>query len=318
MFVVGGESLVDLVATPQKGDGIIRLEAHQGGSPYNCAIALARLGNESGFLCPVSTDGFGDYLLAPLVKAGVELLLKERVTAPSSLAVVTLDRRGQASYQFYRGAERALDADKMMAALPPRPKLFQIGGFCAIEASDAQIWHQIARTALDRGAILSIDPNLRPALAADFEAYKQRLSRFFDLVHLIKLSVEDLQALDASLGVEQHAQALLARPNCRLVIVTDGENGSQAFNARGKARAGIYRAPVFGDTVGAGDALMAGVLTILGERGDLTPERLGQLNEDALGVMLKFGAVVAGLNCAKKGSHSPGRAQVDKVLGENS
>ena len=41
MFVVGGESLIDLISEPVGADGAIRLVAHQGGSPYNCAIALA-------------------------------------------------------------------------------------------------------------------------------------------------------------------------------------------------------------------------------------------------------------------------------------
>ena len=40
-------------------DGVVRMTAHQGGSPYNCAIALSKLGNDTGFLCPISKDGFG-------------------------------------------------------------------------------------------------------------------------------------------------------------------------------------------------------------------------------------------------------------------
>ncbi len=317
MFVVGGESLIDLVSEPKKSDGIIHLQAHQGGSPYNCAIALARLGNKTGFLCPVSKDGFGDYLLEPLKQAGVSVLLKKRVKEPSSLAVVTLDERGQANYQFYRAADRAFDIDKMILSLPKRLDLYQIGGFCAIEPNDAQIWEQVARSALQKGATLSIDPNIRPSLVNDFAAYKQRLNRFFDLVHLIKLSVEDLAALDASLSIKEHVKALLARRNCRLVIVTDGENGSKAFSEQGAASAGIYRAATFGDTVGAGDALMAGVLTILGERGFLVPDRLGQLDAAALGEVLRFGAVTAGLNCAQKGSHPASRTEVDKALGDS-
>ena len=33
MFVVGGESLIDLVQEPLGPEGVIRLSAHQGGSP---------------------------------------------------------------------------------------------------------------------------------------------------------------------------------------------------------------------------------------------------------------------------------------------
>ncbi|RUT34440.1 carbohydrate kinase [Arsenicitalea aurantiaca] len=315
MFVVGGESLIDLVSEPTGPDGVIRMTAHQGGSPYNCAIALARLGMESGFLCPISKDGFGTYLMGPLEAAGVRPLLVERVAAPSTLAVVTLDARGAAQYEFYRGADRAFTREGLIAALPERPALFQIGGFCPILPEDAEVWLDVAEAAAARGATLSIDPNVRPSLVADFEAYRARLDRFLDIAHLIKLSEEDLAALDPQRSIAAHAAALLERPNCEMVVVTLGEKGSRAFTAAGEAEAGIYRPAVFGDTVGAGDSLMAGVLTHLAEAGALVPGRLGATGPEGLDAMLRFGAVVAGLNCAEKGCRPPSREAVEGVLG---
>ena len=50
MFVVGGESLIDLISKPIGADGKRELVAKAGGSPMNCAIALSKLGNPSGFL----------------------------------------------------------------------------------------------------------------------------------------------------------------------------------------------------------------------------------------------------------------------------
>ncbi len=314
MFVVGGESLIDLVQDPPGPDGALRMTAHAGGSPYNCAIALAKLGNPTGFLCPISRDGFGSYLLRPLEEAGVRPLLPHRVAAPTTLAVVTLNARMEAQYEFYRGADRAFTEGSLIAALPQDLKLFQIGGFCSIEPTDAAVWHDVAREAERRGAVLSTDPNVRPSLVDDFGAYKERLGRFLDIAHLVKLSREDLSALDASKSIEQHAQELLARPNCELVVVTLGEEGSLAFSAAGTARAGIWSPPVFGDTVGAGDSLMAGILTWLDEQGRLTKGQLGGLDSAALETMLRFGAVVAGLNCGEKGCKPPTRAEVDAVL----
>lgn len=314
MFVVSGESLVDLVSAPRGPDNIVHMQAHQGGSPYNCAIALAKLGRETGYLCPISKDGFGDYLMEPLDAAGVNVLLKQRVLAPSTLAVVTLNDKGEAQYEFYRGADRALDRDKLIAALPDHMPLFQIGGFCPIEPGDAEIWLQVAEAAADGGAVLSMDPNVRPSLIADFNAYKSRLDRFLDRVDMVKLSDEDLQSLDAGLRVEDHAAALLKRPHCCLVVVTMGDEGSRAFTPSGEARAEIFAPPIFGDTVGAGDSLMAGILNWLGENGHLSREALAALTGEQLAEMLRFGAVVAGLNCGRKGCNPPSRAEVDQVL----
>ena len=264
---------------------------------------------------PISRDGFGTLLLGPLERAGATPLLPDRVTAPTTLAVVTLNARMEAQYEFYRGADRAFTAERLIAALPAQPKVFQIGGFCPIEPTDAEAWLAVAREARGRGAILTIDPNVRPSLVGDFAAYRARLGRFLDLVHLVKVSREDLMALDPALSIEAHATALLARPNCELVVVTLGEEGSLAF-ARGGARAeaGVHAPPMFGDTVGAGDSLMAGILTLLAERGDLVPGRLGALDAAALAAMLRFGAVVAGLNCAEKGCNPPSRAMVDAII----
>ncbi len=324
MFVVGGESLIDLKAEVvlaegqvigRDGEGQIVMTAHPGGSPYNCAIALAKLGNKTGFLCPISADAFGDYLLGPLDEAGVVTLLPERVEDYTTLAVVNFDSKHNARYGFYRAADGAIDAAKAIAALPEDLSLYQIGGFCPIKPDEAAIWMEVVQAAIARGATISMDPNVRPSLVDDFAGYKARLSGFLDLVQLVKVSEEDLAALDPANGIEEHAADLLARPNCELVIVTLGDKGSRAFTKAGKAEASIWAPPVFGDTVGAGDSLMAGVLSWLDERGLLKPGKLGSLGHGALSDMLRFGAVVAGINCGRKGCKPPTRAEVDAVLG---
>ena len=326
MFVVGGESLVDLVQEPPGADGIIRMQAHAGGSPYNCAIALSRLGNDAGFLCPISKDGFGTYLLGPLQAAGVTPLLAERVFAPTTLAVVTLNARMEAQYEFYRGADHAFTRETLVAALPPQPDLLQFGGFCLNEPRDAEIWIDVVKTALERGATVTIDPNVRPSLIEDFTVFARQLDAALDLVHLVKVSIEDLMTIDRQRPVKELPEAeqeaivdkyvedFLSRPNCEMVVVTFGEGGSRAFTRAGTARATSYRPPVFGDTVGAGDSLMAGILSILHEQGDLRPGRLRALPAASLEKVLRFGAVVAGLNCAHRGCNPPSRAEVDAVL----
>ena len=328
MFVVGGESLIDLISEPVGPDGVIRLVAHQGGSPYNCAIALSKLGNATGFLCPISADGLGTYLLGPLAESGGQPLLADRVDAYTTLAVVTFDAKKSAQYGFYRNADRAFTRDGLIAGLPPQLEVFQVGGFCPIEPEDAEIWLDVAKEAARRGAMLSMDPNVRPSLVSDFAGYKQRLDQFLDLVNLVKVSIEDLGALDRNTAVkatdftpaeteaivDKYVADFLGRPNMGLVVVTFGDEGSRAFTRAGSATAPVFPAEPFGDTVGAGDSLMAGVLTILNERGALGRDGLGGLDDAALAEVLHFGAVVAGLNCRHIGCVPPTRAEVDAVL----
>lgn len=312
MFVVGGESLIDLV--PVSAAAGAERQALPGGSPFNCAIALAKLGNATGFLCPISQDEHGDLLLAPLAAAGVEVLLKERVAAPTTKAIVSFNDKMQASYVFERGADRAFTREGLLEALPLAVTLYQIGGFAPILAEDAEKWLPVVKAAIGRGATISFDINVRDKLVDDEEGYRSRLSDFLDLAHIIKLSEEDHEWLEPGVSIEEHAGWLLDRPNCELVVVTLGEKGSRAFTPAATANAGIYMPPVFGDTVGAGDSLMAGILTALGETGALKAGQLGQLDQAGLERTLRFGAVVAGLNCAHKGCNPPTRTEVDAVL----
>jgi len=314
MFVVGGESLIDLISKPVGPDGVRELVAKAGGSPMNCAIALSKLGNDCGFLCPISTDTFGDFILTPLLSAGVKQLVTQRVREPSTLAVVTDDGKGNPRYAFYREADRAFTRDGLIAALPQKMELFQIGGFCTIRDDDLAVWMEVAREAARRGATISTDPNLRPSLISDLDAYRRRIMVSLELASIIKMSEEDLETLDASKSIEQHAAAMLARPNCRLVVVTLGAEGSLAFTRGASVRSPIYPAKPGGDNVGAGDTLMAGILTWLSDHGALSPDKLAALDGAALRDMLWFGAVAAGINCGRVGASPPSRAEVDDVV----
>ena len=316
MFVVAGESLIDLVAKPQVEGETLEMGAHAGGSPYNCAIALARLGQKSGFLCPISQDTFGDLLLAPLDDAGVVPLIEKRSACNTTLAVVTRNAKGLPAYAFYRRgtAERDISHDTLMAALPENIDLFQIGGFLPIEPEDFAIWLDVIKAVAARGTVLSIDPNVRPSLISDFAGYTQRLSAFLDLAHIVKMSDEDLATLDAGKTIEEHAEDLLARPNVELVVVTMGEGGSRAFTRSAVAQAPIHRPATFGDTVGAGDSLMAGILTAIADRGAMAVGKIGALDADALREVLMFGAITAGLNCGFVGCNPPTRGAVEAVL----
>ena len=314
MFVVGGESLIDLISKPIGPDGKRELVAKAGGSPMNCAIALSKLGNESGFLCPISRDSFGDFILEPLKAAKVNQLLTERVREPSTLAVVTDDGKGNPRYAFYREADRAFTREGLIAALPQNLEVFQIGGFCTIRDDDLAVWMDVAREAKRRGATISSDPNLRPSLISDMDAYRARVLSSLDLVSIVKMSEEDLAYLDASKTIEQHVDELLEKPNMRLVVVTLGAEGSMAFTSKTNVRSNIYPATPGGDNVGAGDTLMAGILTWLKDNGALSTDKLGALNEAQLSQMLWFGAVAAGINCSRVGANPPTRAEVDAVL----
>ncbi len=313
MLVIAGESLIDLIAQPKSSDKLY-FSAHAGGSPYNMSIALARLGQNVGFLCPFSKDNFGEFLLEPLKRANITPLYKKRVNSPSSLALVNIDEQGNAEYQFYRHADRDFDEQELLSSLPQNIELFHLGGFCAIEEIDQKIWLNIAKIAKEQGAVISIDANVRPFLVDNFLPYRRRLYEFFAICDIIKMSDEDLLALTGSKEIEGQAQEFLKLPNCKLVVISKGKEGSFAMSKKAMASEKIYLPSKFGDTIGAGDSLMAGIIARLKEINLLTSEKLALLNEKELINILSYAAIVAGLNCAHFGANPPLKREIDLIL----
>ena len=93
MIVVVGEALIDLVVSPGG-----QVAARPGGSPFNAARSLARLGTETTFLARLASDGLGRLLRDRLAADGVAIGVPEESGRPSTLAVATLDQAGSASY----------------------------------------------------------------------------------------------------------------------------------------------------------------------------------------------------------------------------
>ena len=94
--VVYGEALVDLIP-----DGEGNYQPRPGGSPFNVAVALARLGVDVAFLAPFSEDAFGCKLVELLEDEGVEILVTRRSRRPTSIAIVE-DSDAGPRYSLYR------------------------------------------------------------------------------------------------------------------------------------------------------------------------------------------------------------------------
>ena len=84
MFVVCGEALMDVYAGESTPTGL-SFDARIGGSPFNVAVGLARLGRPVALLTGLSTDSAGERLLTALQDEQVDTSLLLRSDAPSTL-----------------------------------------------------------------------------------------------------------------------------------------------------------------------------------------------------------------------------------------
>ena len=114
-ILVCGEALVDVI---QHDDGT--LTAAAGGSPYNTARTIARLGQPAAFVGPLSTDRFGRMLRDAMAADGVDLNHAPQTGEPTTLALAEIGPDGSAHYSFYTtgtSAARALSTSKAILAI---------------------------------------------------------------------------------------------------------------------------------------------------------------------------------------------------------
>ena len=93
MFVVCGEALMDVFAAGDTPTGTT-LDARVGGSPFNVAVGLARLGQPVAFFSAVSSGFLGERLMQALRTEGVDCSTVARPQAPTTLGLVGLDAQG--------------------------------------------------------------------------------------------------------------------------------------------------------------------------------------------------------------------------------
>lgn len=197
MIVVAGEALIDLV--PQGAGALAALTPALGGGPYNTAVALGRLGSPAAFCSRVSRDAFGEALLDRLRETGVEVSSVQRGDEPTTLAVATVGTDGSAAYSFYVEGT----ADRLFTApegLPAGARAVSFGTCSLVLEPGASAYEELMRTASARGVFTALDPNIRPGLIPDADAYRSRFMRWLPSVSLLKVSAEDAEWLGGSPG----------------------------------------------------------------------------------------------------------------------
>lgn len=313
MFLICGEALFDVFQDPvEVSDGTVAaLRAVAGGSPFNVAMGLARLGRSVALSTEISSDRLGQRLKATLEREGVDLAFIRPSDGATALALVDLDPAGIPHYGFHGLHEMSLHPEPAVyAAHRARIAGIHVGSFPIVSTKSAAPLLELVTGAGDK--IVSLDPNIRLAVQPDAGLWRSQLERFRVQAHLIKSSVEDLEALHGTgIDAEAIAQSWLGG-RTRIVVLTHGERGGVLF-APGKVRIEIPAVPTqVVDTVGAGDTYQAALLCWLDEAGLARPEALNGLGTAQLREMAEFASHAAALTCSRRGPDLPRRAELRK------
>ena len=306
MLIVCGEALLDVFAAGDTPTGMA-LEARVGGSPFNLAVGLARLGQPVAFFSAVSTGFMGERLMRALAEEGVNTAAVLRTDAPTTLSVVGLDAAGVPSYAFYgeRGADRQLPL-AALANLPAGISAINVGSYATVVEPIASTLRALIER--ERGALIAYDPNIRLNVEPDLQRWRDQLAWMLPRTHLLKISDEDLGLLQPGTAPEAFARIALAH-GVKAVVVTRGAEGAVAWTAQAQASTPPVPVTVI-DTVGAGDTFQAALLTWLAEHGALSADALGALTAAQLQDALAFAARAAAITCSRRGADMPRRSEL--------
>lgn len=309
MIGVCGEALIDF--TPVERDSELAYIPHPGGSPFNVAIGLARLGKSTAYIGKVSNDRFGNLLHAHLANNGVDLSRLARGSEPSALAFVIPDDNGGHDFAFYgrETAEQSITIDEVPDSFPDDLTALHFGSYSLMLGSSADTYEHLMRRENDK-RVISLDPNVRPALFPERAQYRRRMESLLPFATLVKASEEDFAWLYPNERVERIAEQWLdAGPS--VVVVTLGDEGAVGLNAVAAVKIAGVRVNV-ADTVGAGDAFMSALLARLDARNLLNKEAIADLSQDAIADALAYANAAAALACARKGADPPTKAEVEQ------
>ncbi len=306
MILISGEALVDLIPDPAKENGY---DAVLGGSPFNVARGLGRLGAPAGFVSKLSNDPNGEALAAALTKDGVDLSFVERNARPTPLAFVM---RGTAQtgsrYAFYLDATAFDGVWPFPKVWPKTATHLHVGSIAAVEARHGDHVVDVLKMARQASSV-SFDPNIRPMVTPDRTAIAAVVERQVALASLVKASDEDLHWLYPGRAPEA-SLAVWARMGPRFCVLTRGDKGAWAQMQDQTLEQPAPKINVV-DTVGAGDSFMSALLAIM-HKDSALGAAAAQPELRQLAAWLKFAATASAITCSRRGSDPPNWAEVMK------
>jgi fructokinase len=241
---------------------------HAGGAPFNVAAHLAQIGVSSALISCVGRDPLGDEILevAGHKKVNVDFVTRARIGLPTGTVLATLDENRNATYELVQPAawdeirvpKKALDAVS-------KARAFIYGSLAGRSPYNLD---QVDRILDVKGPMKFFDVNLRPPfvdpllvmdLARRAHVLKLNDGEVGQLGHWVRTGelIPDTPRDDASIA--RDCETLAEATKVMRVCVTRAEQGAALWD-RGELTTAPAPHVEVKDTVGAGDAFMAGLM----------------------------------------------------------
>ena len=300
MIACVGESLIDRI-----GDKCLI-----GGCPFNVAVAASRLGAPVTFFGKVSSDNFGLSILERMIDDGV-LFDPQSCNAeePTLCSKAVIGEDGKATYTFdYEQTAACSMTEAELSASFANEGDINLVFFGSISLLMEPMCNAIvpAMRGISTKPAWFLDPNVRPSMVRDSDAYRKMILDLAGESDIVKVSDEDLAYLFPGFGSEEAEKKMagICRSN---LIITRGEKGSSWYTKSFRVDCPAFNVGIgqIVDTVGCGDTFSGAVIAYL-DRNNLIGQ-LADLRRCDVDSMLDYASRAAGLNCLFEGCNPPRR-----------
>ena len=302
MFLVCGEALYDVFFDQSRDPARFDMNACAGGSPFNVAVGLARLGQSVALLTGISNDELGNGLVQLLQRESVSIDYLVRSDRPTTLSLVGVDRSGQPEYTFYGTNSADCGIEPLdLPVIGSNIVGLHFGSYSLAVPPVADSFAELVEKT--EGRFVSLDPNVRPSIEPDMDIWRQRVAHYAGHANLLKVSAEDMEHLYPGIIPDQMVETWL-QLGVQLVVITDGGDEVRAWTQTGYRYSMQPAACSVVDTVGAGDTFQAALLMQLLRYGD--PKKcLSELDESGLRELIDLATRAAAVTCSRTGPDLP-------------
>ena len=309
MIICAGESLIDMVSFV----GEAEYTPHVGGSNFNSAITLGRLGANSYYFGAISNDSYGELIENSLRHSKVKEDFIIKTNRPTTLAYADVVN-GIAEYTFVdeHSAGRMLDQTSLEPFVNKvkEAKALLVGGISLQAEPCGSSWQWLIEQVAGNLPIY-FDANIRPDFIENKKNYFDRFVELTFKVDIIKISDEDYRYLYGVQDFNEVSKGWLHN-GVKLVILTLGAEGSKVIYDNGKDVFVKSQKVAVVDTIAAGDSFNGGFLLHLDKQGLLDRESLNNINNTQLESTLSFANKVASITVTKKGANPPWLNEINK------
>jgi fructokinase len=241
---------------------------HAGGAPFNVSCHLAQLGVSSSLISAVGQDPLGDEILEVARDKGVnvEFVIRTRIGLPSGTVVASVDALGNATYEIVQPVawdEITVSAESVEAVKKASALIY--GSLASRSPYNRE---QLERLLVLDGPLKFFDVNLRPPFADP-----GRIVELAARADVMKLNHDEVGQISSWVrtgratpnpppnadAVAEACAVLSEATNTPRICVTMGSAGAALWD-RGNLVCAEAPKIVVKDTVGAGDAFMAGLM----------------------------------------------------------